>query len=133
MRWFELFVLTLNGLAPSWSTCAGCDMPIAPDLAYVYSIEQGGLLCPSCSGRDVLARPVDTTTIKTLRLLAREPLSRIVQVRLPPEALNEAGVMLGRWIRAAAEHELRSPLVLRRMDDGQRAIPDERGEQDGVH
>jgi DNA repair protein RecO (recombination protein O) len=130
MRWFELFILTLNGLAPSWSTCAGCGEPIQPDLPYVYSIEQGGLLCPTCAGRDVLAPPVDTTTIKTLRLLAREPLSRIVQVRLPPDALDQAGTMLGRWIRAAAEHDLRSPLVLQRMDDGQRA---ERGGRDGVH
>lgn len=130
MRWFELFVLTLNGLAPSWSTCAGCGVPIDPDVPYVYSVEQGGLLCPACRQRDVLAQPVETTTIKTLRLLAREPLSRIVQVRLPPDALDAAGVMLGRWIRAATEHDLRSPLVLQRMDESQRA---EREERDGVH
>lgn len=130
MRWFELFILTLNGLAPSWSACAGCGAPIQPDGAYVYSVEQGGLLCPACRPRDMLAPPVDTTTIKTLRLLAREPLSRIVQVRLPPGALDQAGVMLGRWIRAATEHDLRSPLVLQRLDDGVRL---ERGKRDGVH
>lgn len=130
MRWFELFVLTVNGLAPSWSTCAGCGAPVQPDMAYVYSVEQGGLLCPACHQRDVLAPPADTTTIKALRLLAREPLSRIVQVRLPPEALDQAGVMLGRWIRAATEHDLRSPLVLQRLGDDVRL---ERGERDGVH
>lgn len=129
-RWFELFVLTLNGLAPSWSACAGCGAPIEAEKPYVYSVEQGGLLCPACHQRDVLAPPVETTTIKALRLLAREPLSRIVQVRLPPDALDAAGVMLGRAIRAAAEHDLRSPLVLQRMDDGRGA---ERGKRDGVH
>ncbi|MDQ2787760.1 MAG: DNA repair protein RecO [Chloroflexota bacterium] len=128
-RWFELFILTLNGLAPSWSTCAGCNTPIAPDLAYVYSVERGGLLCPACRQLDVLAPPIETATIKALRLLARESLARIVQVRLPPDALDEAGTVLGRWIRAATERDLRSPLVLQRMDDGYRV---ERERRDGV-
>ena len=128
-RWFELFILTLNGLAPSWSACAGCTTPIAPDLPYVYSVERGGLLCPACRQLDVLAPPIETATIKALRLLARESLARIVQVRLPPDALDEAGTVLGRWIRAATERDLRSPLVLQRMDDGYRV---EREGRDGI-
>ncbi len=128
-RWFELFILTLNGLAPSWSTCAGCGAPVEADTVYVYSIERGGLLCPSCRHMDALAQPVETITIKTLRLLAREPLSRIVQVRLPEEALEEAGTMLGRWIRAATEHDLRSPVVIERLNT---TVHVEKGERDGV-
>jgi len=129
-RWFELFILTLNGLAPSWAACAGCNTPIAPDFSYVYSVERGGLLCPACQQLDVLAPPIETATIKALRLLARESLARIVQVRLPPDALDEAGIVLGRWIRAATERDLRSPLVLQRMDDGYRV---ERERRDGLH
>jgi DNA repair protein RecO (recombination protein O) len=128
-RWFELFILTLNGLAPSWSTCAGCGAPIDPESAYVYSIDRGGLLCPSCRQLDLLARPVEITTIKSLRLLAREPLSRIVQVRLPPDAVEEAGVLLGLWIRAATEHDLRSPTVIQRMNA---ATYVDGGEWDGI-
>lgn len=128
-RWFELFILTLNGLAPSWSACAGCNAPVAADVPYVYSIERGGLLCPACRQLDVLAPPIETATIKALRLLAREPLARIVQVRLPADALDEAGMVLGRWIRAATEHDLRSPLVLQRMDDSARL---QREGSDGV-
>lgn len=117
-RWFELFVLTLNGLAPSWSACAGCDAPIEPNTPYVFSGDRGGLLCPACRQLDPLAQPVEIATVKTLRLLAREPLSRIVQVRLPPDALGDVGAMLARLIRTAAEHDLRSPLVLERMQRG---------------
>jgi len=129
-RWFELFILTLNGLAPAWSVCAGCNAPIAADVSYVASVERGGLLCPACRHLDVLAQPIETATIKALRLLAREPLARVVQVRMPSGALDEAGTVLGRWIRAATEHDLRSPLVLQRMDDGYRAGREGR---DGVH
>lgn len=114
-RWFELFILTASGLAPAWSECAGCGTPVEPDKEYVFSLERGGLLCPECRARDVLARPVAPTTVKVLRLLAREPLARIVRVRLPYDALVEAGELLGRAIRAGAERELRSPLVLERM------------------
>ncbi len=128
-RWFELLILTLNGIAPSLSTCAGCNAPIQPDRAYVFSVDRGGFLCPDCSALDVLARPVDTATIKVLRLLAREPLSRIVQVRLPTDALGEAAALLGRAIRAAADHELRSPLVLQQMQRGDTLKLEER---DGV-
>lgn len=129
VRWFELFLLTLNGLAPSWSLCAGCGAPIQPDLPYLFSLERGGLLCPACRHYDPLAQPVATATVKALRVLAREPLSRIVQVRLPPDALAEAGAMLARLIRAATEHDLRSPLVLERMNSG---MPRQREDHDGV-
>jgi DNA repair protein RecO (recombination protein O) len=127
-RWFELFVLAANGLAPSWSVCAGCGAPIEPDTEYVFSLERGGLLCPNCRGRDPLARPVAPTTVKVLRLLSREPLARIVRVRMPYDALNEAEEILGRAIRVAAERELRSPLVLQRLQ----AEIGRREERDGV-
>jgi DNA repair protein RecO (recombination protein O) len=117
-RWFELFILTANGLAPSWTACAGCGKPIEPDIAYVFSLDRGGLLCPDCRGRDALALPVLPETVKVLRLLAREPLTRIVRVRMPYDALSEAEEILGRAIRFAAERELRSPLVLQRLQVG---------------
>lgn len=128
--WFELVILTLNGLAPSWSTCAGCNAPVEPEREYVWSLDRGGLLCPDCRTLDPIAQPIAITTIKVLRLLAREPLSRIVQVRLPAEALDDVRAILGRCIRAATEHDLRSPHVLQRLDDG---IVVTREDGDGVH
>ncbi len=127
-RWFEYFILAANGLAPSWTACAGCGAPIEPETAYRFSLERGGLLCPSCYGRDTLARPVMAATVKVLRLLAREPLARIVRLRMPYDALMEAEEMLGRAIRVAAERELRSPLVLQRLQAGIAG----REEHDGV-
>ena len=117
-RWFELFILAANGLAPSWTACAGCGKPIEPDTAYAFSLDRGGLLCPDCRGRDALARPVLPATAKVLRMLAREPLTRIIRVRMPYDALMEAEEILGRAIRFAAERELRSPLVLQRLQVG---------------
>jgi DNA repair protein RecO (recombination protein O) len=127
-RWFELFILAANGLAPSWTACAGCGAPIEPDIEYVFSLDRGGLLCPNCRGRDVMARPVMPATVKVLRLLAREPLARIVRLRMPYDALQEAEEILGGAIRFAAERELRSPLVLQRLQAGVAG----REEQDGV-
>lgn len=127
-RWFELFVLTANGLAPSWTACAACGKPIEPETEYVFSLDRGGLLCPDCRGRDALARPVLPATVKVLRLLAREPLARIVRVRMPYDALDEAEEILGRAIRFAAERELRSPLVLQRLQVGMTG----REDRDGV-
>jgi DNA repair protein RecO (recombination protein O) len=117
-RWFELFVLTANGLAPSWTVCAGCGAPIEPETEYVFSLERGGLLCPNCRSRDPLALPVMPGTVKVLRLLAREPLARIVRLRMPYDALSEAEEIMARAIRVAAERELRSPLVLQRLQTG---------------
>lgn len=128
--WFELVILTLNGLAPSWSTCAGCGALVDPDREYVWSLDRGGVLCEECRALDPYAQPITTPTIKVLRLLAREPLSRIVQVRLPTDALNDVRAILGRYIRAAAEHDLRSPQVLQRLDDSVVVV---REDSDGIH
>lgn len=131
-RWFEMFVLTVSGLAPAWSACAGCGKPIEPDIAYAFSHERGGLLCPACRARDRLARPVAPQTVKLLRLLAREPLARIVRVRLPYDALVEVEGLLGGAIHAAAERELRSPLVLERLRTAMPAPHGVREASDGL-
>lgn len=112
-RWFEMYLLIVSGLAPSWSTCAGCNAPVAPDTPYAFSIERGGLLCPNCAPQGI-----DTLSpqgVKVLRLLAREPLSRLLRLRVPREALHETADVLGIAIRASLEHDLRSPLVLQRL------------------
>ena len=128
-RWLELFILTLNGLAPSWSNVRVQRADRAGDRIRLQP-RAGGLLCPNCRQRDCSARPVGDVTVKMLRLLAREPLSRIVQVRLPPEAVDRRARCSAAAIRAATEHDLRSPLVLERMH---MALALERGERDGVH
>lgn len=114
-RWFEMSVLTLNGLSPSWARCAGCGAAVEPGVTYAFDLERGGLLCPACAG--TLARPLllDTDAVKVLRLLAREPLARLVNLRLPPAALDVAETVLGIAVRSGLDGELRSPGVLRRM------------------
>ncbi len=114
-RWFEVYLLTINGSAPSWSACVGCGAAITPDTAYVYSVDRGGLLCPECAHLDAAARAVNPAAVKLLRLLAREPLSRLVRLRVPREALDDTHDVLALAIRAGLEYDLRSPLVLQRL------------------
>lgn len=115
LRWFEMELLILNGLAPSWSRCAGCERPVEPGVTYAFDLERGGLLCPDCGAS--LARPllVDTDAVKLLRLLAREPLARLVNLRVPPDALHTAAVVLGVALRGGLDSDLRTPGVLRRL------------------
>lgn len=114
-RWFESELLTLNGLAPSWSRCAGCGTAVEPGVAYAFDLERGGLLCPACA--EGIAHPLllDTDAVKLLRLLAREPLARLVNLRVPPTALDTAAMVLGTALRAGLDTDLRTPGVLRRL------------------
>lgn len=114
-RWFESTLLTLNGLAPSWSTCAGCGAPVQPDTAYAFNLGRGGLLCPDCAGEGLHDLVLDTDTVKVLRLLAREPLGRLVHLRVPRSALADAGAALSLALRTGLNNDLRTPGVLRQL------------------
>ncbi len=114
-RWYESTLLTLNGLAPSWSACAGCAAPVQPDTTYAFNLTRGGLLCPDCAATALHDLVLDIDTVKLLRLLAREPLARLVHLRVPRPALANAAATLTLALRAGLDSDLRTPGVLRQM------------------
>lgn len=115
-RWFESTVLILNGLAPSWSVCAGCGAPVQPDTTYAFTLERGGLLCPDCATASLHDLVLDTDAVKVLRLLAREPLARLIHLRMPRTALADAGAALALALRGGLDSELRTLRVLRQLE-----------------
>lgn len=121
-RWFESTLLTLNGLAPSWSTCAGCGAPVRAETTYAFNLERGGFLCPDCAATALHDLVLDTDAVKVLRLLAREPLARLVHLRVPRAALTDAGAALGIALRAGLDSDLRTPGVLRQLGSRQAAV-----------
>jgi len=48
---FELDVLRLLGLTPSLTHCTACGRKLGPQEVYIFSVPQGGIVCPDCPVR----------------------------------------------------------------------------------
>ncbi|WP_438446235.1 DNA repair protein RecO [Gorillibacterium sp. sgz5001074] len=77
----EMKMLGLSGYLPELDQCVSCGRTEG-DMA--LSFQGGGLLCPSCRGRDPQALLPGPGTLKLLRLLRHVDLRRLGQVEMKP-------------------------------------------------
>ena len=78
LLWGELKVLHYLGLTPELNQCAICHRPSTQDTVKSFSIQHGGILCPSCS---------KTCTVKPQRLGPRQ-LTFLCEVRAAKHPLD---------------------------------------------
>jgi DNA repair protein RecO (recombination protein O) len=106
-RWFELHLLDAMGFRPELGRCLECGADIEPE-GTAYSPVAGGVLCASCGGAALGARPVGRDALKVLRHLQRSPLTDILRLRLAPALHREVERLLHDTVSAILERELRS-------------------------
>ncbi len=80
-RAFELKLADLAGYHPHLKSCIGCGSPSSPS----FSPRQGGLLCSSCSGVDVIK--ISPGTLALAQRLIKSPLRQVNLLR--PSTLQQ--------------------------------------------
>ena len=107
-RYFEYWVLRLQGVYPSLNACAGCGR--RPDRGRIDTAG-GGFRCGACAGDRGL--PLSAEAVRFLRAAAATPPGELSRVGLPPRADQELDRAHGRLLAAHLEKELRAAKVLR--------------------
>jgi DNA repair protein RecO (recombination protein O) len=81
VRYFEFWMLRLQGLLPELEGCAGCGRPVAPDSAWAAGGGEG-LVCRDCKGREA----------GKFRLLTRSERNFLREVETkPPKGIGREG------------------------------------------
>ncbi|HVY60568.1 MAG TPA: DNA repair protein RecO [Planctomycetota bacterium] len=102
---FEARLLDLLGLFPRLDACVECGDPAAGRAA--FSARLGGVICDPCRARkDRSARDVSRGALEVLARLGGEP-ARAAQLRVPPGQQAELRSLLGGYLAAALDRELK--------------------------
>ncbi|HEY8550635.1 MAG TPA: DNA repair protein RecO [Vicinamibacterales bacterium] len=112
VRYFEYWLLRLQGVYPSVSACHRCGGPLA-DGARLSSANRV-LVCRHCAP-PAGASPLSAAAMGFLRAAGALPPARLGEVPLPPAAARELADVHRTLITWHLEKELRSARVLREM------------------
>ncbi len=113
-RYFELRLLSLGGYRPELFTCVGCGRALAPETNF-FSLEQGGLLCPTCGAANPRAKAVSVNAQKVLRYLQTHDEAEVAVLSLTPATHAEVEGLLQAYLEYTLERELRSATFLERL------------------
>ena len=114
-RVFELKLLDTLGYRPSLSRCVLGDHPLAPtgdtQRAW-FSIERGGVLCPSCAKQCRGVMSLSPATLGALGYFLRSPLEQAVKAKLNSRILRELSTLLQGFLAYHGEVKPRSRYML---------------------
>ena len=120
LRYFELHLLRLTGILPELYQCVECRRDVAPD-AHRFSVNLGGVLCPSCTPPEAHVRPLSLRAMKVLRLMHRGGLREVGRLGLNPQLSTELKSILSGTVRYWLGKEVRSNSFLERLQSEERA------------
>jgi DNA repair protein RecO (recombination protein O) len=107
---FELAILREIGQLPALDVCVNCGrMNSGPatdgEGRWLFSVMQGGLVCPTCAQEPIAGEPVSAGTVAVLRRLSDESAAVVDRLALSPRQLQEARQI----VTAAISHALGHP------------------------
>ena len=120
LRYFELHLLRLTGMLPELYQCVECRRDVAPD-GHRFSVNLGGVLCPSCTPPEAHVRPLSLRAMKVLRLMHRGGLREVGRLGLNPQLSAELKSILSGTVRYWLGKEVRSNSFLEQLHSEERA------------
>jgi len=115
-RYFEYWMLRLQGVYPSVLACAACAATLGGERGAVLLAGDHQYLCAGCAGSvPGRAVPLSAEAVAFLRTAATASPSRIGTSPVSPQALRELEVVHRSLIATHLEKELKSVRVLREM------------------
>ena len=124
VRYYEMRLLDQVGFRPQLLNCLGCGAEIQAEDQY-FSIQQGGILCPSCGRRVPAARPISLAALKVLRHLQRSSYAEAARAKPNKSTHAELETLMNHYLTYLLERGLNSPRFLRRMRSDARPKPDQ--------
>jgi DNA repair protein RecO (recombination protein O) len=114
LRYFELHLLHYLGYRPELRCCVSCNSPLKPVINF-FSPGQGGVLCPYCSWKEPMARPLAVEPLKILRLWQDCDYATARRVKLRSELSSELEQMLQEYIKYLLQREVKSAAWLQEL------------------
>lgn len=102
---FELAVLREIGQLPALDICVNCRHAADGVGSWLFSVMQGGLICPNCAQESISGEPVSAGTVAVLRRLSDESGAVVERLALSARQLREARQV----VTAAVSHALGHP------------------------
>lgn len=110
---FEVKMLEVAGIRPKLEGCARCGRHDGP---FVFSISEGGLLCPLCKVTDAYYMKISNSSLKLLRLFLQIPLQRLGKVSLKAETRQEIKTALSAYYDEYSGLKLKSRRFLDQLE-----------------
>lgn len=107
---FKIKLLGLSGFKPHFDSCISCSERIIGQAK--FSINLGGLLCHSCSKKDIRARSVYRGTTATILHIERNELDSNLRLGINPQIKRELDFILQSFLEFHLEKALKSKKVL---------------------
>ena len=110
LRAAEVGLLARLGYLPQLEVCVNCGGQLAETA--VFSVSQGGALCPACRQGDVDAFTVTGGTLATLNYLLRTPFDQAKKLRVPSATRGELKAITVSCLRAQLGRDVNSAAFL---------------------
>ncbi|MFM1651499.1 DNA repair protein RecO [Brevibacillus sp. B_LB10_24] len=104
-RIFESKMLVVAGIRPHLQGCVRCGAQEGP---FVFSVTQGGLLCPDCRASDPHAIAISEAVWKLLRLFQLFDLERLGEIELKDATRSQLRHVMRRFIDEHLDIRLKS-------------------------
>jgi DNA repair protein RecO (recombination protein O) len=114
IRYYELRLLDEVGFRPELFRCVLCGAEIRPEAQY-FSLDLGGILCPSCGSKDRSPVPISLSALKVLRYFQRSSYRDAAKVSVRPSVHTELDQLMESFLSALLERRLNVPHFIRRV------------------
>ncbi len=119
LRFFEVQLLALAGYRPEVEVCVECRQRLEPQ-GHVFSLADGGVLCPSCRrGKEALV-PLSLTGLKALRYLLDNDFPQVRRLRWEDPLASEMEGLMARYLCYVLERQVPSADFLHRLETWQK-------------
>jgi DNA repair protein RecO (recombination protein O) len=112
LRYYEIRLLDLVGFRPQLYECILCESEIQPEDQY-FSVQLGGVVCPSCGSRTMALLPISMLSLKYLRHFQRSSYQESKKASINSEINQELENIMQLYFTYLLERKLNTPPFMR--------------------
>lgn len=129
LKYFEVHLLQASGYRPQLRECVACRKPLQP-VNNSFSASSGGILCPTCAGKQPFAHTITVNAIKVLRFIQDNPLEAVVRLKIGKMLAREMETVTRGYLKYLLEREVKSAAWLDDLREQMRGMkPGQKSEQ----
>jgi DNA repair protein RecO (recombination protein O) len=115
IRLFELRLFALLGYEPQFMQCVACNTPFDMQAAYHFSIQRGGIVCPSCEPPLHNMLPLSNGTIRLFQQARSLSLLKLSRLYFSRDSRDESHRLFTRFLEYHMGRRPRSLDVLEQL------------------
>jgi DNA repair protein RecO (recombination protein O) len=114
LRYFELHLIGHLGFQPELYQCIACKSTLAQEKNF-FSASGGGMVCPKCTRKESLVRPVSVEALKVMRFFLTTDHISASRLRISPDLSLELEQLMREYMCYLLEREVKSAGFLDRI------------------